>query len=90
MVLRKALSDLPTGDSDISNALRWYENTRRRRVKAVSWLTTHQVSRPESVLRPAALIPDRFMTWALTSFLGWVSHRDISAEISRDSLAGVR
>jgi len=90
MVLRKALSDLPNGDGDVSRALRWYENTRRRRVKAVSWLTTHQVSRPESVLRPAALIPDRFMTWALTMFLGWVSHRDISAEISRDSLAEVR
>jgi FAD-dependent urate hydroxylase len=47
-------------------------------------LTTQQVSRPESVLRPAALIPDRFMTWALTMFLRWVSHREISAAISRD------
>ena len=90
MVLRKALSDSRHGDGDIASALRWYENTRRRRVKAVSWLTTHQVSRPESVLRPAALIPDRFMTWALTTFLGWASHRDISAEFSRDSLAEVR
>jgi FAD-dependent urate hydroxylase len=90
MVLRKALSDSPKGDGDIAGALRWYERTRRRRVKAVSWLTTHQVSRPESVLRPAALIPDRLMTWALTTFLGWASHRDISAEFSRDSLAGVR
>jgi FAD-dependent urate hydroxylase len=94
MVLRKALSDFRNGisgsNSELHGALRWYESTRRRQIKAVSWLTTQQVSRPESVLRPAALIPDRFMTWALTTFLGWVSHRDISAEISRDSLAEVR
>jgi FAD-dependent urate hydroxylase len=42
------------------------------------------------VLRPAALISDRFITWALTTFLGWVSHRDISAEFSRDPLAEVQ
>jgi len=90
MVLRKALSDLRIGNGDISTALRWYENTRWRKVKPVSWLTMQQVSRPESVLRPAALISDRLMTWALTTFLGWVSHRDISAEISRHSLAEVR
>jgi FAD-dependent urate hydroxylase len=88
MVLRKALSDFRNGSShnksELGSALRRYENTRRRKVKAVSWLTTHQVSRPESVLRPAALISDRFMTWALTMFLRWVSHRDISAEFSRD------
>jgi FAD-dependent urate hydroxylase len=88
MVLRKALSDFRNGSShnksELASALRWYENTRRRKVKAVSWLTTQQVSRPESVLRPAALISDRFMTWALTMFLRWVSHRDISAEFSRD------
>jgi FAD-dependent urate hydroxylase len=94
MVLRKALSDFRNGisrsNSELHGALRWYESTRRRQIKAVSWLTTQQVSRPESVLRPAALIPDRFMTWALTTFLGRVSHRDISAEISRDSLAEVR
>jgi FAD-dependent urate hydroxylase len=90
MILRKALSDLRNGDGDICSALRWYENTRRRRVKAVSLLTTQQVSRPEFVLRPAALISDRLITWALTRFLGWVSHRDISAEISRDCLAEVR
>jgi FAD-dependent urate hydroxylase len=82
MVLRKALSGLQNGNGEITSALRWYENTRWRKVKPVSWLTTQQVSRPESVLRPAALISDRFMTWALTTFLGWVSHRDISAEIS--------
>jgi FAD-dependent urate hydroxylase len=90
MVLCKALSDLRNGGGDVSSALRWYENTRWRKVKPVSWLTTQQVSRPESVLRPAALISDRFMTWALTTFLGWVSHRDISAEISRHSLAEAR
>ena len=87
MVLRKALSDL---NIDGCDALRWYESTRRRRVKAVSWVTTQQVSRPESVLRPAALISDRVMTWALTTFLGWVSHHGISAESNRDSLAEVR
>jgi FAD-dependent urate hydroxylase len=89
MVLCKALSDLPEG-VDVSSALRRYENTRRRKVKAVSWVTTQQVSRSESVLRPAALISDRLMTWVLTRFLGWVSHRDISTEISRASLAEVR
>lgn len=89
MVLRKALSDLPEG-VDVSTALRWYEKTRRRKVKAVSWVTMQQVSRSESVLRPAALISDRLMTWALTRFLGWVSHRDISTEISRRPLAEVR
>ena len=89
MVLCKALSDLPEG-VDVSSALRWYENTRRRKVKAVSWVTMQQVSRSESVLRPAALISDRLMTWVLTRFLGWVSHRDISTEISRGLLAEVR
>jgi FAD-dependent urate hydroxylase len=86
MVLCKAISD----SGDVSGALRRYESTRRRKVKAVSWVTTQQVSRSESVLRPAALISDRAMTWALTRFLGWSSHRDISAEIRRVSLAEVR
>jgi len=90
MVLRKALSDVRKDNGDIAGALRWYENIRRRKVKAVSWVTTQQVSRSESALRPAALISDRFMTWALTRFLGWVSHRDISAEISHAALAEVR
>jgi FAD-dependent urate hydroxylase len=88
MVLCKALSDFRNGvhrsNSELCSALRWYENTRRRKVKAVSLVTTQQVSRPEAVLRPAALISDRFMTWALTMFLRWVSHRDIAAELSRD------
>jgi FAD-dependent urate hydroxylase len=94
MVLRKALSDVGRGwkaprcnDCDLPSALRWYENTRRRKVKAVSWVTTQQVSRSESALKPAAMISDRFMTWALATFLRSVSHRRISAEISRD-LAG--
>jgi FAD-dependent urate hydroxylase len=91
MVLCKALSDFGSGarsnNRDLSSALRWYENTRRRKVKAVSWVTTLQVSRSESVLRPAAMISDRFMTWVLTTFLGSVSHRRISAEISRDLAA---
>ena len=91
MVLCKALSDFVKGwkgvrssNRDLSSALRWYENTRRRKVKAVSWVTTLQVSRSESALRPAAMISDRFMTWALTTFLRAVSHRRMSAEISRD------
>jgi FAD-dependent urate hydroxylase len=94
MVLCKALSDFRKGwkgvrssNRDLPSALRWYENTRRRKVKAVSWVTTLQVSRSESVLRPAAMISDRFMTWALTTFLRSVSHRRISAEISRDLAA---
>jgi FAD-dependent urate hydroxylase len=86
MVLRKALSD----PRDVCGALRWYENTRRRKVKAVSWVTMQQVSRSEAALRPVSLMSDRVMTWALTRFLGWVSHRDISAEISGAGLAEVR
>jgi FAD-dependent urate hydroxylase len=91
MVLRAALSDFATGGNevhtgnrDLPSALRWYEDTRRRKVKAVSWVTTQQVSRSESALRPAAMISDRFMTRALTAFLRSVSHRRISAEIARD------
>jgi FAD-dependent urate hydroxylase len=91
MVLCKALSDFVKGANgvrgstrDLSSALRLYENTRRRKVKAVSWVTTLQVSRSETALRPAAMISDRFMTWALTTFLRSVSHRGMSAEIGRD------
>ena len=86
MVLRKALSD----SADVVGALRRYENTRRRKVKAVSWVTMQQVSRSEAALRPAALLPDRVMTWALTRFLGWVSHRDVAAEVGAAGLAEVR
>jgi FAD-dependent urate hydroxylase len=88
MVLCKALSDFRKGwkgsNCDLPSALRWYENTRRRQVNAVSWVTTQQVSRSEAALRPAAMIPDRLMTWALTTFLRSVSHRRISAQISED------
>jgi len=91
MVLCKAISGFVKGcngvrsnNRDLSSALRWYENTRRRKVKAVSWVTTLQVSRSEAALRPAAMISDRFMTWALTTFLRSVSHRRISAEVSED------
>jgi FAD-dependent urate hydroxylase len=92
MVLCKALSNfdrtiLPGGGRHLANALRWYEKTRRRQVKAVSWVTTQQVSRSESMLKPAAMISDRFMTWALAAFLHKVSHSRMSAEISRE-LAG--
>jgi FAD-dependent urate hydroxylase len=88
MVLRKALSDYRKGQTgDLATALRSYENTRRRQVKAVSWVTTQQVSRSESTLRPAAMVSDRLMTWALTAFLRSVSHRRMAAEISRDLAA---
>jgi FAD-dependent urate hydroxylase len=86
MVLRKALAD----SSDVCGALRRYENTRRRKVKAVSWVTMQQVSRSEAALRPVSLISDRVTTWALTRFLGWVSHREIASEISGAGLAEVR
>ena len=88
MVLCKALSDFRNGtrgsNSDLASALRWYEKTRRRKVKAVSWVASLQVAHGESVLRPAALISDRFHTSALTMFLRLLSHRRMSAEISRD------
>ena len=88
MVLCKALSDFRKGTNarfdDLSSALRWYEKTRRRKVIAVSRVASLQVSHGESVLRPAAMISDRLMTWALTMFLGWTSHRRMSAEISRE------
>jgi FAD-dependent urate hydroxylase len=85
--LCKALSDLRNGangcSGDLSRALRWYEKTRRRRVKAVSRVASLQVAHGESVLRPAALISDRLHTSALTMFLRWTSHRRMSAEIDR-------
>jgi FAD-dependent urate hydroxylase len=94
MVLCKALSDLdcpalPGGGRDLAGALRWYEKTRRRQVKAVSWVTTQQVSRSESTLKPAGMISDRFMTWALAAFLHRVSHSRMSAQISRDLATAV-
>lgn len=85
MVLCKALADLRAAPShgDLARALRWYENTRRRKVAAVSRVTALQLSHSELVLRPAAFIPDRWHTWGMTMFLRWVSHRGMSAEISR-------
>jgi len=50
----------------------------------VSRVASLQVSHGESALRPAAIIPDRFMTKAMTMFLRAVSHRRLSTEISRD------
>src|SRR6185312_8716395 len=82
MVLCKAIADRRNGD--LAKALRWYEKTRRRSVAAVSRVTSLQVSHGEPVLRPAAVIPDRYMTWALTTFFSSVSHRRISAEVNRD------
>jgi FAD-dependent urate hydroxylase len=87
MVLCKALSDRRNGD--LESALRWYEKTRRRSVMAMSRVASLQVAHSEAVLRPAAMISDRFMTWALMSFLRSVSHRRMSAEISQDLAAAV-
>ena len=91
MVLCKALSGFrgaTNGDSaEVVRALRWYERTRRRSVSAVSRVASLQVSHGEAVLRPAAIVSDRFMTWGLTAFLRSVSHRRMSTEISRDLAA---
>jgi FAD-dependent urate hydroxylase len=88
MVLRKALSDFrnpPNGSNGgLSSALRWYEKTRRRRLSVVSWVTSRQMSQSESVLKPATMISDSFGTWAMTTFLRWLSHRRISADVDRD------
>jgi FAD-dependent urate hydroxylase len=88
MVLCKALSDYRKGpngsNGDLSSALRWYEKTRRRRLTAVSWVTSRQMSQSESVLKPAAMISDSFGTWAMTTFLRSISHSRISAEVNRD------
>ena len=82
MVLCKALSDLrrTNNGGDLSSALRWYEKTRRRKVTAVSRVASLQVSHGESVLKPAAMIPDRFMTWALTNFCVGESPPDIRGD----------
>lgn len=88
MVLCKALSHFQNGSHrDLSAALRWYEKTRRHRVAVVSRVASLQVSHGEAVLRPAAMISDRFMTWALATFLQVLSHRRMAAEISRDLAA---
>jgi FAD-dependent urate hydroxylase len=85
MVLCKALADFRNGGhGDLFSALRWYEKTRRRRLSAVSWVTSRQMSQSESVLKPAAMISDSLGTWAMTRFLRWLSHRRISAEVNQD------
>ena len=88
MVLFKELSDFQIGahghTGDLSAALRWYEKTRRPKVSAVSWVTSRQMSQSESVLRPAAMISDSIGTWVMTTFLGSLSHRRISAEVNRE------
>jgi FAD-dependent urate hydroxylase len=88
MVLRKALWDLHNGTNasvrDLPGALRWYEKTRRRKVRAVSRVASLQVAHGEAVLRPATFVSDRFHTWAMTTFLRWTSHYRMSAEISRE------
>lgn len=87
MVLCKALSGFRAGTTSngagLSGALRWYENTRRRRVRAVSRVASLQVAHGEGALRPATLISDRLHTWALTTFLRLTSHRRMSIEIDR-------
>src|ERR1700733_13647478 len=52
MVLCKALSDLQRGArfGDVRSALRWYEKTRRRSVRAVSRVASLQVAHGESML----------------------------------------
>lgn len=88
MVLCKAISDFHhRADGDLSAALRWYENSRRRRVAAVSRVASLQVSHGEAVLRPAAMVPNRMMTWVLATFLRVVSHRRMAAGISRELAA---
>ncbi|MDX1886208.1 NAD(P)/FAD-dependent oxidoreductase [Mycolicibacterium sp. 120270] len=87
MVLRKALSDVPRGSGATTNeltaALRRYEKTRRRRLSAVSWVTSRQISQSESVLKPAAMVSDSFGTTAMTTFMRWLSHRRIAEEFER-------
>ncbi|OHU30932.1 2-polyprenyl-6-methoxyphenol hydroxylase [Mycobacteroides franklinii] len=84
MVLCKAVSEFQRGaNTDLPDALRWYEKTRRRRAAAVSRVASLQVSHGEAVLRTAAMVSDRFMTWALATFLQSVSHRRMAADINR-------
>jgi FAD-dependent urate hydroxylase len=89
MVLCNAISGLDshTSRAEISGALRCYEKTRRRQVSAVSRMASLQVSHRESMLRPAALLPDRLHTWALTHFVRLTSHPRIAAQIDRETMA---
>ncbi|MDH6198954.1 FAD-dependent urate hydroxylase [Mycobacterium frederiksbergense] len=88
MVLCKTLSDVRNGtNGNLSTALRRYEKARRRRVAAVSRVASLQVAHGEAVLRPAAMVSDRLMTWVLARFLQSVSHRRMAAEINRELAA---
>ncbi|MCV7032069.1 FAD-dependent oxidoreductase [Mycobacterium sherrisii] len=89
MVLGAALNEVraDSGRTALSRALRGYEKTRRRQVGAVSRMASLQVSHAESVLRPAALLPDRVHTWALTHFVRMTSHPGIAAQVGRDLAA---
>jgi FAD-dependent urate hydroxylase len=97
MVLCRELSHLRewvnAGAADLSTeigaALRRYESARRRRVGAVSRVAALQVAHGESVLWPAAMIPDRLHTWMLTTFLRCTSHRRLSAAVDRGLGAAV-
>ncbi|BBX43807.1 FAD-dependent monooxygenase [Mycobacterium simiae] len=86
MVLCASLADLraDSGRTALSRALRTYEKTRRRQVRAVSKAASLQVAHGESVLRPAALLPDRLHTWVLTRFVRSTSHPGIAAQVNRD------
>jgi FAD-dependent urate hydroxylase len=89
MVLCEAISGLGGHRSraELSRALRWYEKTRRRQASAVSRVASLQVAHGEAVLRPAALMPDRLHTWALTKFVRLTSHPRIAAQVDRDLAA---
>jgi FAD-dependent urate hydroxylase len=82
MVLRAALRY----ERNLSGALRCYEDIRRQPVGAVSWLASRQVSQKDFLLRPSAIIPDRFTTWALTRFLAAVSHHAVARKSDRCGL----
>lgn len=84
MVLRKALWDLGDRTDDVPSALRWYEQTRRRKVAIVSRVASLQVAHGEAVLRPAGWISDRVHSWMLTALLRRTSHRRMAARITRD------
>jgi FAD-dependent urate hydroxylase len=89
MVLCTAISGLPDSGNgaDLSQALRWYEKTRRRQVSTVSRIASLQVAHGDSVLRPAALMSDRLHTWAATKLVRLTSHPRIAAQVDRDLAA---
>ncbi len=85
MVLRNHLRDADTetagGPGDLVSVLRRYEDTRRLRVAAVSRLASLQISHKEGMLKPAAMIPDIFINWALATFIRVTSHRRLAAKV---------